>query len=237
MTQCDEISDAIERDGFYLAEQAISAEHVDRFCAALELIDGASVRRRGDVYAIRNLFDAAPAVRELASGAAIRALASAVLGERCFAVQALLLDKIPDANWKVPFHQDLYVPLAARADTPGFSGWSEKAGVVHAKPPRAVLEGILALRVHLDDCGAENGPLRVIPGSHCAGELSGPEIKQWQERVGEVACVAPRGSVLLMRPLLLHASAPALSPGHRRVIQLQFTHQELPHGLSWASRV
>ncbi len=229
--------DALERDGFHLEPGVLDDARVTALCAALESIDGLSVRRRREVYAIRNLFDAAPEIRELARCAAVRGLASAILGEQCFAVQALLLDKIPDANWKVPFHQDLYLPLAARGDADGFSGWSEKAGVVHAKPPIRVLENVLTLRVHLDDCRSENGPLRVIPGSHRAGELSGPEIKRWQETSGDVACLAPRGSVLLMRPLLLHASSPAQSPAHRRVIQLQFTHQELPCGLQWHARV
>jgi hypothetical protein len=31
-------------------------------------------------------------------------------------------------------------------------------------PPAEILDKMLTLRVHLDDCGEENGPLRVIPG-------------------------------------------------------------------------
>ena len=231
------LMDAFERDGYQLESGVLDDAGTAALIDALDAIDGSSVRRRSEVYAIRNLFDVAPAIRELARCDAIRRLACMVLGENCFALQALLLDKIPDANWKVPFHQDLYLPLAARKDAEGFSGWSEKAGVVYVKPPVRVLENVLTLRVHLDECGAENGPLRVIPGSHRAGEIAGPAIKQWQETKSVISCLASRGSVLLMRPLLLHASSPAQSPAHRRVIQLQFTHQELPFGLEWHARV
>ena len=40
------------------------------------------------------------------------------------------------------------------------------------QPPVHVLEDMLALRFHLDDSHEDNGPLRVIPGSHRMGRLS-----------------------------------------------------------------
>jgi hypothetical protein len=43
----------------------------------------------------------------------------------------------------------------------------------------------------------------------------------------------PRGGTLLVRPLLLHASAPAIHPGHRRVVHLEFAANLLPGGLVW----
>jgi hypothetical protein len=36
-----------------------------------------------------------------------------------------------------------------------------------------------------------------------------------------------------MRPLLLHASASARVPGHRRVIHLEYAAESLPDGLEW----
>ena len=234
------IAEAVERDGYCLVREVIAAARVDALVAALSEIDGAAVRRRGEMYAIRNVFDTSPAVCALAQSPEIRALAAAVLGEECFAIQAVLLDKIPGANWKVPFHQDLYVPLARRVDAAeaaGYSGWSDKAGVDHAKPPVAVLESVLTLRIHLDDCDESQGPLRVLPGSHRSGELDAGAIRRRVEEARSVACVAPRGSVLLLRPLLLHASSPAENPGHRRVLQLQYTNYELPENLAWHARI
>jgi hypothetical protein len=43
-----------------------------------------------------------------------------------------------------------------------------------------------------------------------------------------------RGGIVLMRPLLLHASSPARAPGHRRVIHLEFAADPLPGSLRWA---
>ncbi len=80
------------------------------------------------------------------------------------------------------------------------------------QPPVAVLERMLTVRLHLDDCDLGNGPLHVIPGSHKSGRLSAAAISDWRERLAFVPCTIPRGGVLLMRPLLLHASSPALEP-------------------------
>ena|SRR5947209_2091044 len=98
----------------------------------------------------------------------------------------------------------------------------------------AVLEGMLHVRLHLDDCGEVNGPLRVKPGSHAGGRLDDRARERWVEAAPTVTCLVPRGGALLMRPLLLHASSPARRPGHRRVVHLEFAAAPLPEGLEWA---
>jgi ectoine hydroxylase-related dioxygenase (phytanoyl-CoA dioxygenase family) len=92
------------------------------------------------------------------------------------------------------------------------------------------------VRLHLDECFADNGPLRIIPGSHQHGELSTDDIVAWTNRNEPVVCVVPRGGALLMRPLLLHASSPAQSPSHRRVLHIEYASEELPNGLKWFER-
>ena len=64
----------------------------------------------------------------------------------------------------------LALPVAARADLPGFGGWSVKDGVPHVIPPREILEQMLALRLHIDDCGPDNDE----PCIHCGHEPPGP---------------------------------------------------------------
>jgi hypothetical protein len=64
------------------------------------------------------------------------------------------------------WHQDRAIAVRDRVDVPGFGPWSVKAGLVHVEPPVDILERMLAVRLHLDDCGEDNGPLRVLPGSH-----------------------------------------------------------------------
>jgi ectoine hydroxylase-related dioxygenase (phytanoyl-CoA dioxygenase family) len=95
---------------------------------------------------------------------------------------------------------------------------------------------MLAIRIHLDDCGEDNGPLRVIPGSHQDGFFSDAEIQN-RSKENAVACAVLRGDTILMRPLLLHSSPPATKPSNRRVVHLEFAGAELPHGAKWQDRV
>jgi len=96
---------------------------------------------------------------------------------------------------------------------------------------------MVALRIHLDDCGAENGPLSVLPGSHVHGRLAAPEIARWSEHGRAIDCTAARGDVLLLKPLVVHRSSPAVRPGHRRVLHLEFAAEELPQPLAWRWRI
>jgi ectoine hydroxylase-related dioxygenase (phytanoyl-CoA dioxygenase family) len=97
-----------------------------------------------------------------------------------------------------------------------------KDGIDYAHPPREVLERLLAVRIHLDDCDATNGPLRVSPGTHALGIIPSSEIAATVERHGDTTCLADAGDALLMRPLLLHASSRATAPKHRRVLHLVY---------------
>jgi hypothetical protein len=47
-------------------------------------------------------------------------------------------------------------------------------------------------------------------------------------------CVVPRGGVLAMRPLLVHASKKAMPGVVRRVLHFLFGPPKLPHGLEWS---
>jgi len=183
----------------------------------------------------RNLFDA-PVIRQLAFSEPIRKLALSVLGDRCFAVRGILFNKTGEANWKVAWHQDCVIAVASRSEIPGWGPWSIKAGVHHVRPTSDVVSRMLAVRIHLDDCSAVNGPLRVIPGSHKHGFLSDRQIQDWPKS-GAVTCIASQGHAILMRPLLLHTSSPATVPSSRRVIHLEFAADELPYGVEWKERL
>ena len=96
---------------------------------------------------------------------------------------------------------------------------------------------MITLRLHLDHCGENNGPLQVIPGSHRHGRLNEETIAELCASNAPKICSLPAGGVLVMRPLLLHASSPASSPSHRRVLHLEFAAKPLPHGLEWHQRL
>jgi ectoine hydroxylase-related dioxygenase (phytanoyl-CoA dioxygenase family) len=124
--------------------------------------------------------------------------------------------------------------LRERHELTGWGNWSVKRGVTHVQPPPEILAQMLTMRLHLDDCPAENGALRVIPGSHRGGLLTRDAIRKMT--TGPVETVtAEAGDAVFMRPLLLHASSAARIPSHRRVLHLEFAPQNLlPMGLAWA---
>jgi ectoine hydroxylase-related dioxygenase (phytanoyl-CoA dioxygenase family) len=216
----------IEEDGFAIVPGLITPESADRLISDLD----------ANTHAIRNLLQAVPSVARLAQSSTVRAPVERILGANCFAVRGIFFDKTPTTNWKVTWHQDLTIAVHERLEVPGFGASSEKAGVTHVQPPVDFLARMLTLRAHLDDCGPENGPLRVVPGSHVSRRIDPQEISEWCRERGERMVTLGRGEALLMRPLLLHASSEAITPAHRRVIHLEFAAEDLPCGLEWHGR-
>jgi uncharacterized UPF0146 family protein len=232
-----DLAERICIDGFAIVPSVLEPVQIRSLISALDrFYDPETVRTRRGVYAIRNLLEIAPEICHLANSVGIRELVDPVLGDSAFPVRSLLFDKTAKANWKVPWHQDLSIPVQRRIDAPGFTGWSKKAGVFHVQPSPEIYEKMLTIRLHLDDCPSSNGALRVIPGSHTAGRLNPDQIRLQSRSAKGVPCEVAAGGALVMRPLLLHASSSSSSPAHRRVIHLEFAACDLPHGLRWAAR-
>jgi ectoine hydroxylase-related dioxygenase (phytanoyl-CoA dioxygenase family) len=220
-----DLAQTVDENGFAVVPACLDEDMMERLC----------FRFSETTFAERNLLTL-PIVRDLAASAAVRTLAEAVLGKNCFAVKGTFFNKTQESNWKVVWHQDLTIMVRERREVAGFGPWTIKAGIVHVQPPAEVLSRILAIRLHLDESGKENGPLRVIPGSHGQGRFSAEQVAEWARR-SSLTCTVPRGSALLMHPLLLHASSACLVPKRRRVIHLEFAADELPGGLAWYDRV
>lgn len=228
---------AFFRDGYFVRSDVIAVDEVEdlrRAIAALPVRE--EVRRKRGIYGVRNLLEICPATRILAAKASVRGFASAVLGDNAFAVRALFFDKVPDANWSLSWHQDKVIAVKARRDVPGFVAWTRKAGVWQVQPPAEVLARMVAIRVHLDDCGPDNGPLRVLPGSHRLGWLD-DDLDQWKRRVAEVVCTVRCGGIVAICPLTIHASAASRMAGNRRVIHIEYAAAGLPGGLEWNNRI
>ncbi len=223
--------------GFAVFPRVLPIVEVERLRAAIQSIpDGEAVRRKQNVYGIRNLLEISPAVHSLATSPVVRQFAAATLGENAFATRALFFDKVPGSNWALGWHQDSVIAVRERLDVPGFIAWGQKAGVWQVQPPPEILARMVAVRVHLDDCCCENGPLRVIPGSHRHGWLD-DEIAKWKREVPAMSCLVDAGGVVSMCPLILHASSRAVAPLHRRVIHIEYAADPLPGGLEWNQRI
>jgi ectoine hydroxylase-related dioxygenase (phytanoyl-CoA dioxygenase family) len=138
-----------------------------------------------------------------ATHAGLLTLAGRLLGGEAHMSRLQAFDKSPTANWFVPWHQD-------RAED------GRERDV-------AQLERTLALRIHLDDCEETNGPLEVVPGTHVHGRLDAAAISATVSDKPTLLCLAVRGDIVAMRPLLLHRSQRAQRPAARRVVHIEYT--------------
>jgi hypothetical protein len=202
--------------GFAIVSEVLPPAEVDRLSTALEAANLARSRAGA-----RHLMGHA-AVEKAARDPRLVAIAGRMLGADAKPFRATLFDKSPDSNWLVAWHQDTALPLESRVEASGWGPWSEKLGVLYAHAPSAVLEKIVALRLHLDDSTAENGPLRVIAGSHGEGVLTDAQVSERAAQRSPVACLAGRGSIVAMRPLIIHASSKANVPLPRRVLHIEY---------------
>jgi hypothetical protein len=220
------VREEIEDRGF-----AVRAGLIDAGGAA-ELLAAAGLEPDSP-HAARNLLWTRPALAPALRRLGLDALACEALGAEAFLINALFFDKPPEANWKVPAHQDLMMPVAAEvAREPGFTGWTSKAGVPHVEPPVDVLAALVALRIHFDHATADNGALAVVPGSHLRGKLRDADLAALHPEQF-IACEAATGDVLLIKPLVVHRSSPAVSPSHRRVLHVVYASGEPGRELRW----
>ncbi len=223
----------IDNLGFATVPQLINDGQIEKFIECLSELNNLSSKKNRAVYGVRNLLNFSLGIRQLAESRKVKKLVGKVLGESAKPVRAIFFDKTPEANWKVPWHQDLTIAVKEKIETEGFTAWTRKAGIQHVQPPVSILENMLAVRIHLDDAGETNGALKVLPNSHKYGRLSAADIQSLRKTNRIEICAAKRGEAFLMRPLLVHSSSSGTSPSHRRVIHIEFATENLPNGLEW----
>jgi Phytanoyl-CoA dioxygenase (PhyH) len=215
----------LERDGAERIPEALS-EHELR---ALEEL----ARRHGGMGAGIRIAQDETLSRILAPDDTMDKIAKARLGKDAQPVRAILFDKQPGANWALGWHQDRTIAVRRRMEVPGFGPWSKKSGIDHAEPPFEYIERMITLRAHLDDCGSDNAPLLIVPGSHRLGRIPVQDIDGVVSQHEAVACLAGASDVWVYATAILHASDAAISPTHRRVLHIDYSSDRLPAGLEW----
>jgi ectoine hydroxylase-related dioxygenase (phytanoyl-CoA dioxygenase family) len=206
----------IAADGFAIIPEMLCEREISLLCNQLEL-SNLPHSRAGIRHAMRDARVAA-----IARDPRLLQLAQQTLGLHAIPFRATLFDKSPASNWLVVWHQDTALPLREKRETVGWGPWSVKDGILYSHAPASALEQVLALRLHLDDSRAENGPLRMLPGTHTLGVLSDEVLHELSTRIGVVDCLVPRGGVLAMRPLVVHASSKSQSTAPRRVLHIEY---------------
>lgn len=215
--------------GFRLESQFISQTTVNT------LIDEITkLNELKSPHGIRNAEKKFNCIAKLANSEKIVAQARAILDEEPQLVRAIFFDKNPEKNWLVSWHQDKTVSVNKKLHIDGWGPWSLKDNTHHVQPSESVLNNMVTFRIHLDDSNADNGCLKVIPNSHTSGVLTQLEIDSLVKNAIFVECEANAGDMLIIRPLILHASSKAKLPKHRRVIHLEFSGYDLPNDVYWS---
>jgi ectoine hydroxylase-related dioxygenase (phytanoyl-CoA dioxygenase family) len=169
----------------------------------------------------------------LATNGCIGAVAATVLGGGARPVRAILFNKSPERNWSLGWHQDRTICVKEKRDAPGFGPWTVKSGMVHVAPPFDLLTRMVTLRVHLDHVPRTNAPLLIAPGSHTYGRIAEGAVDEVVGQCGTATCTANAGDIWLYCTPILHASPAATAPTRRRVLQVDYAAEGLPHGLEW----
>jgi hypothetical protein len=184
----------------------------------------------GSAYGARNVLRLWPRVLQMMRTPGLARPLIEVLGQKCGVVRGLYFDKPPGHSWALPWHRDKTIAVKQHGPSGDFKKPTTKAGVPHVEAPASLLESMLTARIHLDAMTEKNGPLRVIPGSHVGKSETGSS----DQRAVTLHC--ERGSTLLIRPLLLHASGHSETghDQHRRILHLEFAPSPvLQGGYEW----
>jgi hypothetical protein len=214
-----------ETNGFAVLLQILTSSECEEISQLLLRIPNKGIGSR-------SLLDM-PWCKQLAQGVRQHPAIAPLLPANSVAVQCTFFEKSHDQNWLVPIHQDLSIPVRERLANPALTGWAEKQGSVFVQPPDKVLQNLVAVRLHIDECGSNDGALRLVPGSHKLGRLSNEGALEVRRNLGEVICAVEKGGALVMKPLALHASSKATGNSRRRVLHLVFGPSKLPLGLRW----
>jgi hypothetical protein len=227
------IDSLLNRDGYALVRGVLNSDSVARAaddCAAAlmsgEAADSVLTSRPGRAYGARNLLRLWPGAVDLLRQSPLAAVLKDILGEAAGVVRGLYFDKPPGESWSLPWHRDMTIAVKSHGPLGRFNKPTTKAGVPHLEAPVDLLATMLTARIHLDAMTAENGPLQVVPGSHRLDAAPRP--------VETIHCAA--GDVLLMRPLVSHASIVSAEgcTEHRRIVHLEMSPtKELSDGYEW----
>jgi ectoine hydroxylase-related dioxygenase (phytanoyl-CoA dioxygenase family) len=230
-------SQNILNDGFTIIDAIYSSAEVEAILAIIEAVDpsNSAFRKTEDLFAIRQFLKEVPQAVPLIFNSSLKKLINNLFGDGYFAVKSIYFDKPVLSNWFVAWHQDLTIVVDQKKEIPGYGPWTVKHKQFGVQPPLEILQDNFTIRIHLDDAGQDNGALKIVPGSHLKAVYR-PETIDWQIET-ETLCTVATGGVMIMRPLLLHASNRTTNNQKRRVVHVEFSRADLPEGIDWAERM
>jgi len=228
-------SKALLTQGFTVLNDIYTAEQIEQLGTFIEAADqsGDTFRRTDDLFAIRQFLKEVPAVSPVIFNPKLTAMIAALFGCDYFVSKSIYFDKPQKSNWFVAWHRDLTISVNKKVSLPHFTNWTVKQNQYAVQPPLCILRDNFTIRIHLDDTDKHNGALRVIPGSHLVEDLSEKRTNNAMETVCEVRA----GGIMIMRPLLMHASNRTVNDNRRRVIHIEFSKAALPEEIDWSEKI
>lgn len=229
-------SGEINKNGYFVVESVYTPNEINHIIDLIEKVntDKPTFRQTADLFAIRQFLKEVPDVYPLIFNGKLNTIIANVYGDSYFTVKSIYFDKPGSSNWFVAYHQDLTISVSNKVDFPGYGPWTVKHNQFAVQPPLSILQNNFTIRIHLDDTDEYNGALKVIPGSHLKGICRPANIDWAKEK--ENICGVKAGGIMLMSPLLLHASNRTVNQQKRRVIHIEFSNCELPDGLEWSEK-
>jgi ectoine hydroxylase-related dioxygenase (phytanoyl-CoA dioxygenase family) len=227
----------MEKNGFTIISNIFTNDEIEHLITVVQQADSSNdtFRKTKDLFAIRQFLKEIPAIIPFLLTQKLSVVISQIFGENYQVVKSIYFDKPGESNWFVAYHQDLTISVNQKIDIAGFGPWSVKQNQYAVQPPLSILENNFTIRIHLDDTDENNGALRVVPGSHKKGVYRAETIDWTTEK--EVVCNVPKGGIMIMRPLLLHASSRTNNNHKRRVAHIEFSNQSLPSPLLWSETI
>ena len=229
----------IASEGFAIFENIYTKKEVNKLISTIEKVTNynsgkSTFRKSKDIFAIRQFLNETPETLQLIFNESLKEIIKTNFGENYFITKSIYFDKPEMSNWFVAYHQDLTISVNKKIEIENFENWTIKQNQFAVQPPKSILESNFTIRIHLDKTTKKNGALKVINKSHEKGIYRIENIEINTET--ESYCEVESGGVMIMKPLLFHASNKTTNNERRRVIHIEFSNQELPNELKWSER-
>jgi len=221
-------------DGFAIIEDVYSNDEIKALLGIIDSVDSSNptFRKSNDLFAIRQFLKEVPGIKPLIFTEKLNAIIKNLFGDGYFVVKSIYFDKPEQSNWFVAYHQDLTISVNNKTALSGYRSWTNKHNQFAVQPPVDILKNNFTIRIHLDNTDENNRALKVVPGSHRNGvqRLEDFDLSNQAEKI----CKVKAGGVMIMRPLLFHASNRTTNNRKRRVIHIEFSNTKLPEEIGWS---
>ncbi len=230
----------INSEGFAIINNIYSENEAEKLISLIENVtendsENATFRKSQDLFAIRQFHKEIPETLPFIFNQNLENIIESNFGKGFFITKSIYFDKPEKSNWFVAYHQDLTISVDKKAEIENFENWTTKQNQFAVQPPKEILENNFTIRIHIDKTTKDNGALKVINNSHSKGILRIENLDFENEK--ETICEVEKGGIMIMKPLLFHASNKTTNNERRRVIHIEFSNQQLPDGLEWSEKV